>query len=473
MLRVISLAAGLAACGGSHSTRDISEPPQRGGSELETVSARYTDYKPSIDAAGDAVVFISGRAADAADPLFKAYKIAWPAAGAPGKAERLTDDKIPTATAAETEAVLSPAGDWVALVAVDEEQPDLYLIRFSDQKAVRVTDNADVESAPQFSPDGKLLSWQSFKTATGARTILIADVSAAPAAPGSQHALTTADDDVNGPGFWRTGAMAPYVYVVQLVDPEKPAASLFEARSFAGAGAAEEAAKSGWLTGFNFVNSPYSVKGADDKAVLIRNVLASEGKQSVQSGDLEKATLTPVDSEPVFAAYDSAMPAAFEQPPGILALSVDIVKAGDLAVWVEREMYRCVDATAPHYGTGLLAGATSPGDFTRYVPLTGAKKDTWELSANVCDNVRADKSKGVVDDKIVNAVVAAGGTATEARVVYVSQFSAARDVNCVYKTGDSEVLALEITGGGSTKKIHRLSQNPAPLEDTARDEPCE
>jgi hypothetical protein len=58
----------LVACGGKTKPKNISAPPQRSGSSLAQVEAKFNDYAPTLSADGTKVLFLSGRDAQPGQP---------------------------------------------------------------------------------------------------------------------------------------------------------------------------------------------------------------------------------------------------------------------------------------------------------------------------------------------------------------------------------------------------------------------
>ena len=130
-------------CGKKRSTVPSDLEPQRNGGELTEIGVKFTDLRPSLAADGTKVVFVSGRDSTDDTATLKAFKTDWPEDGVPTAPARLTAADLGD----EREAVLSPDGVWVAVVAVKAGRTDIFLVDYAgENEPVQVTDNTAVES---------------------------------------------------------------------------------------------------------------------------------------------------------------------------------------------------------------------------------------------------------------------------------------------------------------------------------------
>jgi hypothetical protein len=277
--------------------------------------------------------------------------------------------------------------------------------------------------------------------------------------------MTKDADGVSGPGFWIPDQLSPYAYMIELAGSENLSASRFEKRTFTDVTAAASATSLAWLDNLLLLGSQTAVKGSAINAIFI---LDSSGKVSIQSGDLEQTTATTqvVKNEVAFYAYDSATPTTFENPPGYSVLSVDIAKSGDIAFWVEREIFLCKEDTNKRLATVLVAGSSAVTAVKRYIPRMKAEDGEWEVANGLCDTTRIDTTVGHLDDKVMSAVVASNATPAKFRAAYVTRFTYAFDASCILKTGDPEVMVMDVDG--ATKTIYPLSKNQASISDDDR-----
>lgn len=159
---VVAVWSGLGACGGTTRTEEENNEPNRKGKTVESKKKYENDWAPSLSEDGLKMAFLSGY--DSADPTktenntYIAYKYD------ASVATPVVSKASSSVSGEHTEAVISPDGNWIAIVAVESgKTPQLYIQSFSDSSlSVRVAGSEvsadDVTRIfPAFSPDASPL----------------------------------------------------------------------------------------------------------------------------------------------------------------------------------------------------------------------------------------------------------------------------------------------------------------------------
>jgi hypothetical protein len=475
----VAVAASL-GCSKKRTTAPSDLEPQRNGGELTEIGVQFTDLRPVLAADGTKVVFVSGRESTGDAASLKAFKVDWPEGGEPGKPARVTASDIGD----EREAVISPDGKWVAIVAVKDGKSDVYLIDYAGEKdPVAVTDDDAVESGLAFSPASAgepALLWVSRQGTKATPTVGAVGGGSADDVK-VQAPLDVGDARVSA-AFWApSSAEAGYQVAIGVAPANSAGLVDFQLRSFASVAAAKEAEPEAtpWIQGTKLHAAVAPAAGAGH-ALLVRKLNPADADLLDRVGDYvvededEVVPYVQVKTEPFFAktaASDELV--EFKAPPGYDVLGVGMAADGTSGVIASRRFYRCAGDDDDVYGVAIgyvaaLDGA-APKDFVpRYVSA-----GKWEVAKDLCDRKAADESVKRLDDKIVGVAMAADGTASNLRVAYVSRFVGKFDADCELKTGDSEIRALSVKDDEAT--ISELSANPADIQDDERDEgdaPC-
>ncbi len=458
------LALTMAACGGNKRPHKDLDDPERGGAALEPISFRYADNKPSVSSDGTKIVFVSGRDSGAETATSKAYKATWPAGAEPGELTRVTSDD---SVGIEKSAWISADGAWVLLLSADGARTDLYLQDFAGAKApVRITDDAELESAASFSPDGKLISWLAtdrVKKTSSVRIVEIGDASAATLA--KQTKLTDEAKAAAKLAFWLP-ATTGYRLAMATVEFGKNPAT-FVQRSFADFAGAAAAADVAWFANF-IPDAAVMPVVAGDSVLLSRRLLSSDNVVYGRIGTepTEPPILTPASSEPAWVnvAADSVVD-RYTIPPGTETLGLGKSADGQTNFLLERHFYRCVGQDVDSFGAAFVTGPLDVvGIRSKILPKLDSAGN-FVAAADFCE-LKLDGGPAWVDDKITEMAVPAAATADKFRIVYTSRFSKSFDEHCLLRAGDTEIMALDVTG--ETKTFYPVSKNPAPLKNAYR-----
>ena len=458
------LALTMTACGGKKRSQKDLDDPERGGSALEPISFRYADTKPTVSSDGTKVVFVSGRDSGAATATSKAYKTTWPAGAEPGELTRVTSDD---SVGIEKSAWISPDGAWVLLLSADGARTDLYLQDFAGAKPpVRVTDDAEMESLASFSPDGKLISWLATDRVKKTSTARIVEIGDASAATLAKQAKLTDDAKVAAKLVFWLPATTGYRLALATVGVGESLAT-FVQRSFADLAGASAAADVAWFANFNPDTATMPVV-AGDSVLLSRRFLASDNIVYGRIGTEPSETLiqTPVSSEP---AWVNVAPGSAVQRylsiPGTDTLGLGKSADGQTNFLVERHFYSCAGQGANYFGTAFVIGPLDvAGIGTKILPKLDSAGN-FVAAAEFCE-LKLDGVPAWVDDKITEMTVPTSATADKFRIVYTSRFSKIFDKDCLLRAGDTEIMALDVTG--EAKTFYPVSKNPAPLKSASR-----
>lgn len=455
------LALSVSACGGNKRSQKDLDDPVRAGANLEPISFRFADQKPSVNGDGTKIVFVSGRDSGDQAAKSKAYKVAWPAGGEPGEPARVsTDDSV----GIEKNAWVSPDGAWVLLLSATNARTDLYLQDYDGAKApVRVTEDEALESLASFSPDGKLVAWISTDKAKKTNVVKLAEIGDGSAATLAAQVVMTEEATPAKQVFWLPAATG-YTLAIATTDGHADAASYVQ-RSFADFAGAQASAVQAWFEGF--IPDPMLTPVASGSSVLFsRRILASDSAVFGRIGTepAESPVLTPVQSEPNWKLLQGDAPMTrYADVPGTQTLGLGKSVDGETNFFLERHYYQCLGAKA-YFGTAFVIGSLDPGGArTKILPKLDSNAN-FVAAADFCE-LKLDGKLAWVDDKISEMAMPANATKDKFRIVYTSRFSTAFDRDCLLLAGDTEVVALDVAG--DTKTFYKVSKNPATLRTEA------
>ncbi len=451
----------MVACTGHHVSKKTLDDPERAGSALQGFGNRYSDNNVSLSDDGTHIVFVSGRDSSDQAATFKAYKSDWVAGSEPVAPIRVTNDD---SVGIEKDAWLSPDGKWVVLLSSNGGRTDLFLQDYAGAKTpVQITNDAAFESSATFSPDSQLLAWVGGDPSAGtfvAQVVAIGDGTAAAVA--TKYTLTKPETVVRQLA-WVPVASGYELAIGSLADGGN-GKDTFVLRSFASVDAAPDATDRPWLAEFNPDLSVTPLLFAD-MALLARKLVSTDRVliDQVGSGVAAPPLQTLIKTEPVWANYPEGTPLdRYVQPPGFQVLAMAGSKDASALFFLDRQYYICKDDSQSGYGTAIVSATSDINvPLTAMSPRVTADGVNFEIAAGPCERTRADATVGHVDDKMTELAVVRNATPSKFRMVYVTRFSNKFDASCVLKSGDTEVMALDVDG--ETKTVTPVSGNQAPL----------
>ncbi len=459
----------LAACDNKKKADAVSELPQRSGSLIVSTSVKFNDVKPTLSSDGTRLVFVSGRDTDGDVTVLKAYKAEWPEAAAPGAPARLTLSDV----GFERDARISPDGNWVVLSVQKDGKTDLYLQDFAGTlpAPLNVSGDAADEIDPVFSPDSKLITWISRDVGAGTSQVLGVTVGTGTAADVATKVVLSAAGEYVTTLFWiPTATDGTYELAVGTQGDFSTGGTSLNTISFTAIADAQAAARTAWLQN-QFLLANTEPRATATAVLLGRKAPQGSVKKVTALGAGVTPRMTPVSSEPIFAAPAAAAPATVTElamPPGHDLLAVGgITPDGTAGFGIFRLAYRhaCDPASAAYDFSSSIAAFKADGTAaTFYIPRTTPTEGAFEVAKDVCDMMRADGTLGRPDDKVMDLVVNANATEAKLRALYVTRFTAHFDETCRIKAGDPEVFGLDVVAGAAT--IQPVSNNRAPITDT-------
>jgi len=438
--------------GGGPRGRDDDDDAQRSGKIYDLEEVAFYDASPDISAAGDKVVFLSGR-----EKSLKAFKYTRVLddvnttevdESKDSKPSRVSDNDY----GEEIEVAISGNGTVVAFVGNKDEVLDIYFTTFADGGTVhQLSDDTGVESNISFSPDSSYLLYSKRSNNSVNREVYVVPV-AADGTPGESVKISGTDKDEFDPIWVPQDAAGSYRVVAKLRDDVNYSQSLL-AHDFStpasattstilsGAKiAAEKTAFTASKTGVYF-SKPNPSSGAD----RIEGIKPAGNKKSSQK--------VQVSNSQYFLAT-SATSATAVEVLGFDILSISVNSAGSVGVWTVREAYLC-DSEKDNdlrYRTSLiLYDYTNQTLLTRIVPQKTKDESLalWVRTDDVCNNYIGD-DKIRIDADVQFAKISADSTATNFQIAYST-----------FVSNDSEVrlLTSSTTGTVVTDKFYEVSNN--------------
>lgn len=459
------LALGVVACGGNKKTHKDLHEPSRGGAALEPISFRFADNKPSLDSDGTKLVFVSGRDSSDQEAKSKAYKTTWPAGKEPGEVTRVTTDDT---VGIERGAWISPDGLWVLVLSANGVRTDLWLQDFAGAKPpVQITNDDALESSVAFSPDGKLIAWISSDKVKKTNLVKLVEIGDASAATLAKQTVVTKDDKTARQVLWAP-AGSGYRLAFGLSTAGQASAD-YSQRSFTDFAGAASAADVAWFANFVPDLAVAPVYGGSS-VLFAHRLLATDnlifGRIGTDPSTADAPHVTPVASEPAW--IDAAPESPFNRyfaVPGTKTLGIGKSADGATNFFLEQFYYRCAGQDFDTYGSAfVVSGATTDAARTKILPKLDSQLN-FVPAADFCE-LKLDGAPAWVDDKISEMAMPTNATADKFRIVYTTRFSTKFDADCQLRAGDTEIMALDVTG--DTKTFYPVSKNQAPLSDADR-----
>lgn len=469
----------IVGCGGKSKKTTPKEILARSGSEVESTSIKYLDRDPVISAAGDRILYVSGRESTSTKINLKVYRIDWPTSQAPKEAIRLTNEDL----GQEEEVALSPNGQLAAIEAVKDSQKDIFLQPIvaegaPSQATVPLTKNKNIETIGEFSPDSKYFAWIS-RSGTKSQFHM---VSISQALQNPLGASIQIGSDFSGLGIlvWLP-TTDPSTYRLLLGKSGTAGMFSFDEAQFTDPNSIT--LKTVTLPS-PFTNGVILKKGSKLRAskkhiFLVQDVTGSisETMERVgdapvpQNGKKEKTasfSKTLVFDHSSYAAVPIQDPQG--EPIGTDTLAISWNSEGSFGVLLNRSYYQCQEDPKPVFGTGILfadSKEVSPSTLPKFVrksvrfagienvpvkpvppkdPDESKLPEQWRfvLKDGFCGRkIENENIFERMDHQITHLAVNSLATQDQMRMVYASRFVPRVDSKCEIKGGDLEVRAME------------------------------
>ncbi len=414
----------------------------RSGTNLEPVNIDYYDARPSIDAAAEKIVFVSGRAKSL--QIFK-----YDATVTDAEPSRLLP--ADTDIGVERYAAISTGGSWVMIQGVRGAQVDLSYVDFAGTKTPAfVTDDVSYEFDFSFADDSVFAF---VKSATGTRygQIMVGAI-AGDGALTAPVALTSPSGLVEYNPTWQ--ASGGNLTLLTLGRDEATQRVSLITRTFSDVATAATSSPQVWMSNLAINYSSFMPMAVGSAAGVYYAAAPATPKTMRPSGGTQESTKDiRVLAEPYLIG------AANAQPQDLDALGFDVRGLtantdGTLVGWVGAELFACEEEA---FGFAMHLYKTTGGVTERLIPLSGLEPDTWELAAAPCLDKSEDEEEGEEDSdskreldyRIEAMQLAATSTPTNYKIVYVST-----------ATVDHEVMLLRVVNGAAT--FQSVSQNKKP-----------
>lgn len=454
------------ACGKKGTKKTVIDPPQRSGTAFVSYSLKYTDESPALSSDGTRLVFISGRASDESNAVFKAYKLSWASGQAPdpAAATRVTAAEL----GRETVVAISPDGKWVAVSAANGSENAIYVQSFDQEGGERlVKKSTDRISGLAFSPDSRLLMWLSSSQTEVRVEMSDLGIAATDAVSEVQHIGAV---KIAASAVWAQ-AGAGYSVVVAESGVEAGTSTVVNRFSFAAVTELATASAEKIIDAQQFDKTVEMSANASNLGFV--SVVPSSAKVAVpRFGVAENPQPTiPVKSRPQWsslsanATAESADPVAYETQQ--VELGADVTAFFTL----NKVYYACEGDAAATFGSDFVVMNTADKSFYRMVPRVKADGSGFEMAAGLCDNLDAGGARRRMDDRVTEFALNSEATGTTFRMAYVTRTSNFFDADCSLKLGDPDIYLVDGTSDGKT--VYHLSGNQVPLTSDARPEGAE
>jgi hypothetical protein len=457
-------------CGGSKSIKETANPVQRNGDRFESLSYQYFEDVPSVASDGTKLVFVSGRDSTESTLLLRIYKLTWADGAEPGTPERLLAEDH----GQESQAVISADGLWVLVDSKDK----ILLVKFDDGQVATVLakDSSGTLESLHFSSDSKYLT---FVLHTGSGKKLYG----AEVGIGEEASVKASVVDLTPEAKPTLGAFLKSFWNPQILGDDnlfflyqdlKSQSINTEYKSFSKLNDAKDTEPTLGVQGLNF-NSERNPKFSVNRWGWVSDVGAESGMSSTISGDFVhegELPKTPVESKAIFYELASQSYLEISDPPGYQVRDLVLNKSGDVAFSITRNRFACGPDGAQDRDWALLLQQLADPSAKAGIYVLRRPLDTQEpsIGTGFCDVTLTDGTKADIDNKLTRLTVNGSATKEKFRVFLISRYSQKKDAECILKTSDNEIVAVDFTAANAT--FHQVASNPAPLSDSERAEPC-
>jgi len=423
---VAAILLALTGCGDTKRKSATPVPSQRNGESVPSAELRYQDVRPVLSDSGRRLTFLSGRS----NIAMRAMKFDLDVADA--AAARVTADDAITS---ETDALLSPSGEWILILGTKASSRDLFLVPFAGGATVQLTTDAEIEGNLAFSPDSQLYAFIRRSNPRSGGRIVVGRIGAGSTAEtqpiGSETEVVDGLAWIPVSSGWRLATARRNSGVLD-----------WSIRDFATWEAAPQAQALALVSGFVPADATPQLETSATRVTAVRSVRPLGSRLIGEVGEnVDAARQYVVRSEP--ALFDATgTDVSLATPPMLDIRRASLSANGDRLLVLGKESVRCKVEEPASTRTTLVDVATTAGGTSSRLFL---KADTvvgpWQLVASPCGPLAADGvTPAILDFSVVDAIWAKSADPATATIAYVSTVTGDPEVRVIVRSSDPTTI---------------------------------